>query len=103
MSARTQGTQNGRVLRLAPYLAIGLLAGPILAGFIGVLLPAFGYLPALGGDRFSLVAWQALLDSCWAWVRSMILSSGRDCRFHCGDRWCCMLVGSILVKIGIDS
>lgn len=35
--------------RLGPSLAVLLLAGPILLGLIGTLLPAFGYLPALGG------------------------------------------------------
>ncbi|TWG91294.1 putative thiamine transport system permease protein [Mesorhizobium sp. J18] len=35
--------------RLAPSLAMLLLAGPILLGLTGTLLPAFGYLPALGG------------------------------------------------------
>jgi len=46
--------------RLGPPLAILFLAGPILAGLAGTLLPAFGYLPALGGDRFSLTAFAAL-------------------------------------------
>ncbi|PHP68696.1 ABC transporter permease [Zhengella mangrovi] len=42
------------VARLGPPLAIALLAGPVVAGLAGTLVPAFGYLPALGGDRFSL-------------------------------------------------
>ncbi|WP_157014185.1 ABC transporter permease [Mesorhizobium xinjiangense] len=40
--------------RLGPPLAIVLLAGPILFGFFGTLLPALGYLPALGGTEISL-------------------------------------------------
>lgn len=40
--------------RFGPPLAILLLAGPILAGMLGTLLPAFGYLPALGGNSFTL-------------------------------------------------
>jgi putative thiamine transport system permease protein len=47
---------------LAPPMTIALLTGPVLAGLAGVLLPAFGWLPALGGTAFSLDAWRALLD-----------------------------------------
>jgi putative thiamine transport system permease protein len=47
--------------RLGPPLAIALLAGPILLGLLGTLLPAFGYLPALGGDSFTLAPARQLL------------------------------------------
>ncbi len=40
--------------RLGPPLTIAILAGPILLGLAGTLLPAFGYLPALGGTGFTL-------------------------------------------------
>jgi len=40
--------------RLGPLFAVILLAGPILVGLAGTLLPAFGYLPALGGTGFTL-------------------------------------------------
>jgi putative thiamine transport system permease protein len=40
--------------RLGPPLAIAVLAGPILFGLAGTILPAFGYLPALGGTGFTL-------------------------------------------------
>jgi putative thiamine transport system permease protein len=40
--------------RLGPPAAILLLSGPILAGLAGTMLPAFGYLPALGGENLSL-------------------------------------------------
>jgi putative thiamine transport system permease protein len=49
------------MLRLAPIVAVAVLAGPVLAGLAGVLLPAFGYLPALGGERLSLLAWRQLV------------------------------------------
>ena len=39
--------------RLGPPVAILLLAGPILAGLAGTILPAFGYLPVLGGAELS--------------------------------------------------
>jgi len=39
----------------APTVLISLLlAGPVLAGLAGTFLPAFGYLPVLGFDSFSL-------------------------------------------------
>ena len=41
-------------LQSAPILTSLLMLGPILAGLAGVLLPAFGWLPVLGGARFTL-------------------------------------------------
>lgn len=38
-----------------------LLAGPVLLGLAGTLLPASGYLPALGGTTVSLTPFRALL------------------------------------------
>nr|WP_210382376.1 ABC transporter permease [Jiella sonneratiae] len=38
-----------------------LLALPVAIGLVGVVLPAFGYLPALGGAEFSLDAFRRLL------------------------------------------
>jgi putative thiamine transport system permease protein len=35
---------------------------PVVAGLVGTLLPAFGYLPAIGGHELSLAAWRALFD-----------------------------------------
>lgn len=61
------------LLRLAPWVMIALLTVPLAAGLLMVLLPAFGYLPVLGGDTFHLEAWQAL----WARAglhRSILLS-----------------------------
>lgn len=49
------------MLRLAPALAIGVLIVPVAMGLIGVLLPAFGWLPAIGGTEPSLQPWRQLL------------------------------------------
>ncbi len=38
-----------------------LLLGPVGLGLLGVVLPAFGYLPALGGEGFGLAVWGDLL------------------------------------------
>lgn len=48
------------MLRFVPILTLVLMIGPVSAGLIGTLLPAFGILPALGGTTPSLDPWQAL-------------------------------------------
>ncbi len=45
---------TARLPRSAVALTLGLLVLPITFGLLGTLLPAFGYLPALGGDDLSL-------------------------------------------------
>jgi putative thiamine transport system permease protein len=35
-------------LGFIPYLTLALFLGPVAAGLVFTLLPAFGYLPALG-------------------------------------------------------
>ena len=47
--------------RIGLWAALALLALPVLAGLAGVIGPAFGYLPALGGTEFTLAPWRALL------------------------------------------
>ncbi len=47
-------------LRFFPAITLLLFLGPIAAGLIGTLLPAFGYLPSLGGDQVSLEPWRDL-------------------------------------------
>jgi putative thiamine transport system permease protein len=46
--------------RLGPPLTVTVLAGPILLGLAGTLLPAFGFLPALGGTDFTLAYMEKL-------------------------------------------
>ena len=50
------------VLRYAPALTAGVFLLPIAAGLIGTLLPAFGYLPAIGGHVLSLDPWRRLFE-----------------------------------------
>ncbi len=52
---------------LIPALAFAVLAGPVIVGLLFVLLPAFGYLPALGGDSFSFDPWRQLLAVPGLW------------------------------------
>ncbi|WP_133482814.1 MULTISPECIES: ABC transporter permease [Halomonas] len=61
------------MLRLAPILIVLLLVAPILAGLAMVLLPAFGYLPALGGESLTLAPWRALFAEPGIW-RSVTIS-----------------------------
>ncbi len=51
-------------MRLLPALVILVMIGPVLAGFIGTLAPAFGYLPAVGASEFSLTVFRDLF--AWA-------------------------------------
>lgn len=51
------------LLRLAPAATLAVFLLPIAAGLVGTLLPAFGWLPALGTDTLSLQPWQALFDT----------------------------------------
>ena len=48
---------------MAPALSLALLALPVLCGLGGTILPAFGYLPALGRHSLSLEPFRALLDT----------------------------------------
>lgn len=49
------------MLRHFPGLTLLLFLGPVVAGLLGTLLPAFGYLPALGGTALSLEPWRQLM------------------------------------------
>ena len=49
------------VIALFPVLTVAAFLLPIAAGLAGTLLPAFGYLPAIGGNAFSLDPWRRLI------------------------------------------
>ena len=53
--------RRGGLLRAVPALTIAIFLLPVAAGLIGTWLPAFGYLPALGGETFGLAPWRALI------------------------------------------
>jgi putative thiamine transport system permease protein len=48
-------------LALVPVATVAAFALPIGAGLAGTLLPAFGYLPALGGHELGLAPWRELI------------------------------------------
>ena len=66
---------------MAPWITIALFLLPVAAGLVGTLLPAFGYLPAIGGEQLSLDAWRALaeqpgvLKSVWLSVQTGVLAT----------------------------
>ena len=53
--------RRGGLLRAIPALTLAIFLLPVGAGLIGTWLPAFGYLPALGGESFGLAPWRELL------------------------------------------
>lgn len=61
------------ILRFAPILTISLLIVPIFIGLVGILIPAFGYLPAIGGETFSLDPFHRLFSEP-GFMRSLWLS-----------------------------
>lgn len=62
---------------LIPAIAFTVLAGPVITGLLFVLLPAFGYMPALGGTAFSLDPWRQLFAVPGLWRSAgLSLASG---------------------------
>ncbi|WP_018688946.1 ABC transporter permease [Ahrensia kielensis] len=55
------------MLRYSPLIALLVLAVPVLCGLAGTVLPAFGYLPALGGEDFSLLPFGELFSQTGIW------------------------------------
>ncbi|MFO1317518.1 MAG: ABC transporter permease [Burkholderiales bacterium] len=52
---------SGGLLRAVPALTVGVFLLPIAAGLAGTVLPAFGYLPAIGGDALGLEGFRRLV------------------------------------------
>ncbi|MBB1381198.1 ABC transporter permease, partial [Shewanella sp. SR41-2] len=48
------------IVRFSPFMMMALLLIPVLGGLIGVILPAFGWIPALDQTHFSLNGFQQL-------------------------------------------
>ena len=48
------------MLRLAPITTVLLVAGPVAAGLVFTLLPAFGVMPSIGRTTLSLSGWRTL-------------------------------------------
>lgn len=73
LSLNQRGPRQGSRLTLlpfAPLLTILILLLPVGAGLAGVLAPAFGWFPALGGVTLSLDPWRSLL--AWPGLSSAV-------------------------------
>lgn len=57
---RTTGSSTALFARSAVLTTVALLVLPITFGLLGTLLPAFGYLPVLGGNAFGLETFRSL-------------------------------------------
>lgn len=66
---------QGRIFNVPTLIVVILLAGPVLAGLAGTILPAFGYLPVLGYTSLSLAPLHSLLEMPGL-SRSVLLSFG---------------------------
>ena len=63
MKARSPSfTQTGGLWAFAPWITIAVFLLPVAAGLVGTALPAFGYLPAIGGEQLSVEPWRALAE-----------------------------------------
>jgi len=65
--------KTNRALPLLPIITLLVMLGPVIAGLVGTILPAFGYLPAAGLTGPSLAPFRDLFD--WAGLpRAALLS-----------------------------
>lgn len=62
-----------KVITLSPALLLALLILPVIGGLVGVLLPAFSYIPALGEIGLSMKGFSALINT--AGFSDMVLLS----------------------------
>ena len=62
-TAPDRPARPGGLLVAVPAIALALFLVPISLGLIGTWAPAFGYLPALGGDILTLEPWRELFSA----------------------------------------
>jgi len=61
-TARPAPIRSPLWLRQAPRVTVALFLAPIAAGLLGTVLPAFGWLPAIGGRSVTLAPWATLFS-----------------------------------------
>lgn len=75
---------------MARALVFFILIGPVIAGLIGVVLPAFGYFPAAGADQFSfepilaLFAWNGLASAVRLSITTGLIATAISCLIALG-------------------
>jgi putative thiamine transport system permease protein len=57
----SRGRRGPDLLILLPPITLALFLAPVAAGLLGTWLPAFGWLPSLGGAYVTLAPWRELL------------------------------------------
>jgi putative thiamine transport system permease protein len=95
------------MIRWYPRITAFLIVAPILMGFLGTVLPAFGYLPAIGGTTLTAAPWRALvatpgLDkaiflSLWVGAATTLLTFLLVI-FFCA-RWSGTRLGAVLTRL----
>jgi putative thiamine transport system permease protein len=58
-----RGLPRPDLLKTVPALTLAAFLAPVAAGLLGTLLPAFGFLPPLGGTEIGLDPWRRLLSA----------------------------------------
>lgn len=75
---------------MARALVILILIGPVIAGLIGVILPALGYFPAAGANQFSLepiralFAWNGLASAIRLSITTGLFATALSCLIALG-------------------
>jgi putative thiamine transport system permease protein len=59
---------GGALLRCFPAVTLAVFLAPVAAGLVATALPAFGYLPAIGGHQFGGAPWQRLIAAPGFWT-----------------------------------
>lgn len=65
-------SRPAQALNWIPFLTFAVLIGPVAAGLVGTLLPAFGYLPALGGTTLNWGPWRELAELPGIWTSARL-------------------------------
>lgn len=61
--AKTHDSFFSTIVKISPKLLMAILILPVLGGLLGVILPAFGWLPALDKTQFNLQGFEQLMQT----------------------------------------
>ena len=60
---KTRDSFFSTIVKISPKLLMAILILPVLGGLLGVILPAFGWLPALDKTQFNLQGFEQLMQT----------------------------------------